>query len=173
MLLPLSNTLSLLRSPLIVPSIGPADLVGMTVVSLSSVLRNDGDYTIGCSFTVGGIGFTVTSLARWVVYGNSQTHTISLKSVQGVGNVLGSVDVNTSGATPGQFLFGAIDPVVLSPSTYYMIEATEYAGGDQWYDAGNGSAMSSDVVEDIDGSYDNGNDFGTGSGGPVNFRYHL
>lgn len=95
--------------------------------------RNNQDGCIGGYFTVGGASITVTDLGRWVISGNSASHTLYLTDASG--NRLGSVAVNTSGASVG-FLYGSITPVVLSASTKYRILSTEVNGGDNFYDFG-------------------------------------
>lgn len=93
----------------------------------------------------GGVGFTfvaaanvtATHLGRWVVSGNSGTHTVSIYSGADLasGTLLGSVSINTSGATAGQFSYAALaSSVAISSGTRYWVLSSETNGGDQWYD---------------------------------------
>lgn len=95
-------------------------------------LQNNFDGCVGGYFTVGGTPITITALARWTVNTNSATHVLYLTAADGT--ILGSVSVNTSGATPTAWLFGTLgSPVALSASTKYYIVSQEANGGDLWY----------------------------------------
>src|SRR6266571_8320312 len=50
----------------------------VTGVTTNGFLRNDASAWVGFQFTVGGVPITVSSLGRWVVSGNSGTHTVQL-----------------------------------------------------------------------------------------------
>jgi hypothetical protein len=87
---------------------------------------------LGFEFVVGASNITVTELGRWVISGNSGTHTLRL--MDSSGNDLGTVSVNTSGATPGQYLYGTLGtPVVLTAGGTYCVMSDETSGGDQAY----------------------------------------
>jgi hypothetical protein len=89
---------------------------------------------VGCFFTASATPPTVGSLGRWVISGNSGTHTLYLCSiVASTLTVLGSVTVNTVGATPGTYLYGAITPVTLVSGTVYAVLSSETNAGDQYY----------------------------------------
>ncbi len=110
----------------------PAGTEFITSVTLST-LRSDFGGCVGFVFTVGASPITVSELGRWVVSGNSQSHDLYL--VNSAGAVLGTVNVNMAGATPGTFKYGTLSsPVVLSSATQYGIMSKEENGLDQWYD---------------------------------------
>jgi hypothetical protein len=139
--------------------------------------RNDFAGCVGFEFTVGGSSVSVTHVARWVISGNSNSHTTYLCDASG--NILtnGSVSINTSGAPVG-FLFVALPAtVVLSASTTYALLTEETGSADQWYD--HDTSVSHTAVATINrasyansvgGSLNNGN-AGAKSFGPVSFRY--
>lgn len=153
------------------PAGGSTEFV--TGVSAGSARNDYSDY-IGCKITVGGAGVTVTHLGRWVISGNSGTHTV--KITDGGGTTLGSVSVNTSGATPGTFVYTALgSPVALSASSAYYIASLESGGGDQWLDF-TGTVCTTTAVASMDGgAYFPGPTFvGGGAGhsyGAVSFKY--
>ncbi len=119
---------------------GTAIITSVTLASLRS------DYTgwVGCKFTVGGTGIVISSLGRWVVSGNSQTHQINLRNAGG--DEIAVVTVNTSGATAGAFLYGSITPISLPAGGVYYITSKETSGGDQWYDESTVTATSGITV---------------------------
>ena len=55
-------------------------------------------------------------LGRWVVSGNSGMHTLTIYDVAAA-SVIATVVINTSGATPGQYLYGSITPITLVAAT--------------------------------------------------------
>ncbi|HXK58589.1 MAG TPA: hypothetical protein PLP42_01725, partial [Acidobacteriota bacterium] len=86
----------------------------------------------GMKLTVGASPVTVTELGRWVLSGNSGTHTVKL--VNSSGAAVGSVSVATSGAPAGQFKYVALgSPVTLSASQVYYLVSQETSGGDYWW----------------------------------------
>jgi len=86
----------------------------------------------GCRFTVGASAVAVYELGRWVAAGNSQTHTVYLVDTNK--NNVASVEVNTSGAASGQYVYGHLPfPVMLSANTTYYLISTENSGGDTFY----------------------------------------
>lgn len=87
---------------------------------------------VGYSF-IPNANISVTRLARWVISGNSQTHTLRIRNAAGAD--LGNVAVNTSGAGVGAWLWGTLGaPVALSSGTRYWILSAETTGGDLWYE---------------------------------------
>jgi len=104
-----------------------------------TTLRNDITGHVGLTFTTVA-AITISELGRWVVSGNSQSHTISLVKWSDK-SVVASAVVATAGATPGQFLYAACTPVTLLAATYYAIVSTETSGGDQWYNASAGNQV--------------------------------
>jgi len=86
----------------------------------------------GCRFTVGASAVAVYELGRWVGAGNSQTHTVYLVDTNK--NNVASVDVSTSSAASGQYIYGHLPfPVMLSANTTYYLISTESGGGDTFY----------------------------------------
>jgi hypothetical protein len=82
---------------------------------------------------------TVTSLGRWVISGNSASHTVYLCDLGTAGtafSIVSSVSVNTSGAPAAAYLYSSVTPYVLLASHYYALLSDEVNGGDQWYDDG-------------------------------------
>ena len=96
-------------------------------------LRNNFTGTAAFQITVGASNLSVGQLGRWVVSGNSGMHTLTIYDVAAA-SVIATVVINTSGATPGQYLYGSITPITLVAGHTYSIESSETNGGDQWYD---------------------------------------
>jgi len=150
---------------------GGGDTTFITGQTLGT-LRNDFTGNVGFIGTVGASAMTITQLGRWVVSGNSHTHTLYLKTSAGV--TLQSVVVNTSGAGAGAFLYGSITPTVVASGDSYMIESAETSGQDQWYD------QDTTLTHTADGTIDDvvsADGFGDGNPDhtyvPVSFKYHL
>lgn len=97
-------------------------------------LRNDVTGWCGMEITTGSTVLSVAELARWIVAGNTATHTVKL--VESVtGTTLGSVSIATAGAPAGEFKYAALpSTITLSPNRSYYVLSQETAGGDQWYD---------------------------------------
>ncbi len=114
------------------PPGGTAFLTGQTL----GPLRNSYTGWVGMTFTVGTSVVTVTELGRWVVAGNTQTHTVKLvNAATGADVGGGSAGVNTAGAAGGQYKYAALAaPVTLAANTSYHLVTYETAGGDWWYD---------------------------------------
>jgi hypothetical protein len=150
----------------------PATTVGITPGTLGT-LRSDATACVGLQFSVLTVPRTVYYLGRWVVSGNSSTHVVSLRDSSG--SVLGSVTLNTSGATAGQFLYGLLStPVVITNGLTYHLWTQETNAGDQWYDltpvtvtADFNSPIASYSLTCSTPSLDQNNK----SYGPVNFKY--
>jgi hypothetical protein len=99
-----------------------------------STLRNDFSGWLGMEMTTGASSITVGELGRWVVPGNSGTHSVRLVEAA-TGNNLGTANVVTAGAPGGQFKYAPLSPAVtLAPNTSYYVLSQESAGGDQWHD---------------------------------------
>jgi hypothetical protein len=120
-------------------SFGPLDFrysVAMPIITGHgmSTLRNDFSGWLGMEMTTGGSSITVGELGRWVVPGNSGTHSVRLVEAA-TGNNLGTANVVTAGASSGQFKYAPLSPAVtLAPNTSYYVLSQESAGGDQWHD---------------------------------------
>lgn len=107
----------------------------ITGISSLGSLRNDYGLGVGIYFTVGASDMEVTHLGRWVVAGNSGTHVVTIyDGTTAPGDAIGNVTVDTSGATPGEFIYEALgSPIsLLSGNTYYLL-SVESVSGDQWY----------------------------------------
>lgn len=111
---------------------------GTFVTSLSfpgSHTRNDSTRWAGMNITVGAYPLTVTALGRYCLSGNSQTHQLTITTGPNNTPVLGSVNVNMSGCTPGTTVYGSLSPfVTLSANTQYYITSSEVSGGDTFWD---------------------------------------
>lgn len=93
-------------------------------------LRNDLDATLGMIFSL-STEINVTELGRWVVLGNSGSHAIGIWNSSGT--LLGSVTVNTAGASVGYLYATLGSPVTLPVDTGYRIGSLEVNGGDEYY----------------------------------------
>ncbi|MBV8904717.1 MAG: hypothetical protein JOZ22_13880, partial [Acidobacteriia bacterium] len=113
-------------------------LTAVTKYALNSPpLRNNFSGFVGTSFGVGFSSLTVRSLGRLCIGGNSSIHTVKLVAATGVDLPGGSVSVNMSGCTAGQFVYVPLaNPITLPASTGYYLVSQEVAGSDQWYDYG-------------------------------------
>lgn len=142
--------------------------------------RHDFNGQTGFSFTTGGASITVTQLGRWVISGNSATHAVNLYSISGTTpTLLGTVTVNTSGATPGTYIYGTLSsPIVLSASGTYAIFSQEVLNGDDWSDDDTTISVDTIVTSYISAGID---DLAPGSifthsvnrsYGPVNAKFH-
>ncbi len=91
------------------------------------------DAWAGTVIQVGSTNLTVAALGRLVANGNTQTHPVELVDASN-NAVLGSVLVNTSGATTGQFAYAPLAAAVtlLAGHTYYVV-SQEFNGGDSFY----------------------------------------
>lgn len=129
---------------------------------------------VGYKFTVNVSGMTVTHLARWVIAGNSGTHTVRLRNSSGT--ELCTASVNTSGAPTGAFLYAiASTPVALTNGATYYILSDETNAGDFWYNEdSSGFATTSDATVNVSAYYDGSlHDGSQLYFGPVSMRYTL
>jgi hypothetical protein len=101
-------------------------------------LRNDFSGWVGMKLTTGGNSIAVSSLARICVAGNSGIHTVKfVDAATGTDVAGGAVQINTSGCTPGQFVYTALPtPITLGANAPYYLVTQESSGGDRWYDYG-------------------------------------
>jgi hypothetical protein len=136
--------------------------------------RNDVTGTLGFQFTVGAANITVTSLGRWVIAGNSQTHLIVITSSDCL-TTIASGTVNCSGATAGDYVYTSITPVTLTAGTTYRLMSTEVTGLDLWYN--NGVITTTGAVNTVSLAYNIGGNCINASSDesfiPVNLKYHL
>jgi uncharacterized protein YfiM (DUF2279 family) len=113
-----------------------------------STLRNDFTGWLGTEITVGASPLSVTHLGRWVVPGNSGTHTVKLVDAA-TGTDVASASVATAGAATGQFQYTSLStPVALAENTSYYLLSQEIAGGDLWYDFSNAAAGTATGYQD-------------------------
>jgi hypothetical protein len=125
----------------------PANIVGYnvycvtnnqptTVVAITGrsggVIRNDATKAmLGFKFVMSSDA-TITHLGRWVLEGNSRTHTLQLLTAST--QVLASVIVDMAGKTPGQFEYVPLPaPVLIASGQEYFLMSSEPMGGDAWY----------------------------------------
>lgn len=174
MLRPLKQSLMPLAiAAAVAPGGGPSGTAALTSGAGSS-LRSDFPGNVGFAFTPGR-SLTVSALGRWVIGGNSQTHVIGIWN--GSGTLLGSVTVNCSGATAGQYLYGTLgSSISLASGTQYYIGSAETSGGDQWYDAFAVTSTSDLTVNYASYGAGSAGPLGNGVGGayvyvPLNFLY--
>jgi hypothetical protein len=83
---------------------------------------------------VGAADLRVSALGRWVVEGNSGSHTVKVVDAA-TGNDVASAVVNTAGAPAGTFRYVDLSaPLTLRAGASYYLVSEETAGGDAWYD---------------------------------------
>ena len=151
----------------------------VTDVTPNGFLRNDSSVWVGFQFTVGAVPMTVSSLGRWVVSGNSGSHTVQLFNADGTAISGGSVTLNTAGQPAGQFAYAPLaNPVALAANTTYVLMSQETVNADQWYDYGDtlitlsGAASGTEAVyADIDPPPVNSTGAQGMSYGPVNLKF--
>jgi len=149
---------------------GGGGLAALTSGAGSS-LRNDYTGYVGFAFTPTRL-LTVSSLGRWVVSGNSQTHSIGIWTTIAL---IASATVNCSGATPAQYLYHTLGtPLILATGTQYYLTSTETSGGDEWYNVFSGSSTSDLVINFAcygTGPATPASNVGAGVWVPPNFQY--
>ncbi len=99
-------------------------------------LRNNTTQWVGNELTVGSAPLTIYSLGRICIAGNTGTHTVKLVSATNSADLAGgSVQINMSGCTPGQFAYVSLPAsVTLAAGSSWYFVSWETAGGDLWYD---------------------------------------
>lgn len=151
----------------------------VTSVTLSTfALRNNISGWLGTKITTGTSPVIVRELGRWVVSGNTGTHTVKVVNAATSTDVPGaSVSVATAGAPVG-FSYTALNvPVTLAANTSYYIVSQEVIGGDQWYDGNNTLSYPASVATVNQSAYSlNGTTYSTSysvnnSFVPVSFKY--
>ena len=153
----------------------PVNISFVTSAALGTI-RNNYSGWVGFGFQVGASPITVSAVGRYVVSGNSQTHTVKLVDASTGADVPnGSATVVTSGAIPGAITYVPLSsPVVLTAGHSYYLLTQETSGGDQWYDTN--TALQTTGAATVTGSM-----YGTGTWlvgfpgnrtyGPVDFKY--
>ncbi|MBV9743700.1 MAG: hypothetical protein JO099_08045, partial [Acidobacteriia bacterium] len=91
---------------------------------------------VGMTITTGSAPLAITSLGRMVLQGNTGTHTLKIvDATTGIDVPGSSVTINTSGATAGNFAYGALQSLlILNPNYMYYVLSQE-TGSDQFYDS--------------------------------------
>jgi hypothetical protein len=150
-----------------------------TGVNANGTLRNNSTAFIGMRITVGGSAISVTQLGRYMVAGNSGTHTLKIIRASD-GAELGSASVNMGTGTADSlgFKYATLSsPVTLAANTAYYIVSGETAGGDQWRDNIN-TTLTTTTAATLNGSvYQDGSSWAqNGVAGesyvPLNFKYN-
>lgn len=155
----------------------PASFVSSVTLS-TSALRNNFNGWLGMKITTGTSPVVVRELARWVLTGNTGTHTVKIVNAATSLDVPGaSAVVNTSGAPAGAFAYTPLAvPVTLAANTTYHVVSQEVSGGDQWYEGNNTLTYAGIATVDQSVYSSNGTTYTTGYSAnnsyiPVNFRY--
>lgn len=92
-----------------------------------------GSIPVGFKFTATE-AVSVTHLGRWIVEGNSQTHTLALHTGIAGSTQLATVDIDASVGTPGTMMYGELEePVTLVEGQDYWVVSEEHLGGDTFY----------------------------------------
>lgn len=155
-----------------------ADTSFVTAVTGFGSLRSNATENVGLKWSnTSGATVTITQLGRWVVSGNSLTHTLTLWNSSGV--LQRTVVVNCAGAPVGQFLYGSITPFDVASGTSIYVTSSELNGGDQWYNNTNTAISILSALGPVQSAYvspgspfDAGNNGGTyTSAGPVSFQF--
>jgi RHS repeat-associated protein len=134
--------------------------------------------TLNGNQTAIGGALIARQLGRWVASGNTQSHTVKLVDAStGTDLPGGSVSVNTSGATAGQYLYASLaTPLPLAADSSYFLMSAEVYGTDQWYQDNSTVTSTSDLTvtnsEWYDGTY-HVNEVGNNSYVPPNMIYGL
>ena len=107
----------------------------VTSIRPSTTVRSDYTGWVGMRILTGDSPVWVTRLGRWVLSGNSGSHTVKLVTASTGADVSGgSVSVNTSGASTNRFLYTDLaSPIQLAANTAYYLVSLETNGGDKWY----------------------------------------
>lgn len=147
---------------------------------MTGTARNDFAGCAGVDFTPSS-DITVTSLGRWVISGNSLTHTIYILDYTTPFTLSISGVVDTSGATPGQYVYVSVSPTVLTSGHKYSIISSETNGGDQFYNDTDTTITTTAATSDFSSVFISGSCAGaqtenTAMGHksyvPPNFQYH-
>ena len=155
--------------PFVVTSVQP-DTAFLTSTPSGDLRNNYGDY-VGFRFKTGSLPMNVTALGRWVVSGNSGSHTIKIATT--TNTIVASATINTSGLGVG-YNYVSITPVTLAANTFYYVVSLEVNGGDKWHDQQ--SATSTTAGNSLASAYQLGGTFAIGNTGqsyvPTNFKYY-
>jgi hypothetical protein len=144
----------------------------------TSALRNNFNGWLGMTFTTGPSPVTVREVARWVLSGNTGSHTVKIVDAVTSLDVPGaSAVINTAGLPVGFAYAPLAQPVTLQANRSYYLVSEEVSGGDQWYE-GNNTLVHATTVATVDQSVysSNGTTYTTSYAAnnsyiPVSFRY--
>lgn len=143
---------AVIYAPVYLPSAAATTSTEFVISYAPTTLRNNFTGNLGMFITIGGANVTVTHLGRWVVSGNSASHSLYIFD-SGCAQIA-TVTINCSGATPGGFLYAALgSPVTLSAGGRYYVMSGELSGGDQFYDIQNESVTTTGVAVAGGGAY--------------------
>jgi hypothetical protein len=111
--------------------------VGSPLVTAQSLgpVRNNQTQFVGMQFTPKS-SLTVTSLGRFCLSGNSQSHTVKLVTASSGADLPGgTASVAMNGCAPNKYQYATLaTPVTLQAGTPYILVSGEVTGGDTWYD---------------------------------------
>ncbi|MDZ4289388.1 MAG: DNRLRE domain-containing protein, partial [Prosthecobacter sp.] len=150
-----------------------------TSQSLSTTIRNNSDSRLGMKFTIGDNPVVIRELGRWVISGNTGTHTIKLVDAATDADVPGgSVSIATAGAPVGIKYVALTAPITLAANTAYYLVSQETNGGDQWYEGNTSLTYNSTVVTVNNAVYSSGTTYVAAYSAnncyvPLSFRYSL
>ena len=82
--------------------------------------------------TIGASNLSVTSLGRWIIAGNSQSHVVKIVDAKtGYGVPGGAATINAAGQPTGKFAYTALaQPITLLAGSSYYLVSYETDGGD-------------------------------------------
>lgn len=166
------------RGSIVIPP--PESVIFHSTEGTSGNLRNDSSDFVGFKVTTGNSPVYVTHLGRWIISGNSGTHT--LKVINGAGTVITSGSLNTSGQTAGGYAYISVTTGTLLANTDYYFFSQEVNGGDQWNDISvvNSWTYSNThfVTDSVHAAYMGGSSIYLAAGQvgkvyvPLNFKYY-
>jgi hypothetical protein len=120
-------------------------------------MRSDYGGFVGMRVDVGASALAVSQLGRMMAPGNTGSHTVKfVNGATGQDVEGGSVVINMSGGTTGQFKYAELAaPVILNATTTYYLVSQETYGGDLWYDIDT-TLAACDAASVIGGIYGSG-----------------
>lgn len=154
------------------------NFVTATTLSTSAV-RNNANTWRGFKFTTGSNPVIIRELARWVLSGNTQQHTVRIVDAATSQTVPGATAVvDTAGATVGYKYAQLAAPIALAAGTSYYLVSQEFNLGDTWYEGNcsitynaNIATVDQSVWSDSSGTVFTLNNSANNTYIPVAFRY--
>ncbi len=112
---------------------GTAYLTGVS----GGTTRNDITGDVGYEITIGGANVVVNQIGRYMISGNTGTHTVSIYGdrLNPTPTLVAQTSVSMTGTTPGTFKYGSITPVTLTAGQIYVVVSTETTSADLWLSA--------------------------------------